>query len=220
MCELLKDNMEADRKRALRESKSGLDSVFKSPTLREVPDLLSWLQCFSLFAGVVISRYPDKAKDSFAYQALMIYEARRNGGKGWALYDSFFRQQIISLSDTDFGKMNQSLYASTFLALRGRGQFCSGCMGADHTFEDCALHPNKSMPMLLQYQSKETAYKKEDPRRKKPRRGACFSWNDGECTAKNCPYDHVCSRCFGEHRKRVCHNQAGDRTPWKVQSSQ
>ena len=132
----------------------------------------------------------------------------------------FFRQQIISLSDMDFGKMNQSLYASTFLALRGRGQFCSGCMGADHAFEDCALHPNKSMPMLLQYQSKETAYKKEDPRRKKPRRGACFSWNDGECTAKNCPYDHVCSRCFGEHRKRVCHNQAGDRTPRKVQSSQ
>ena len=51
MCELLKDNMEADRKRALRESKSGLESVFKSPTLREVPDLLSWLQCFSLLLG-------------------------------------------------------------------------------------------------------------------------------------------------------------------------
>ena len=58
------------------------------------------------FAGVVISRHPDKAKELYAYQALMIYEARCNSGKSRALYDSFFRQQIISLSDTDFGKMN------------------------------------------------------------------------------------------------------------------
>ena len=34
--------------------------------------MLSWLQCFSLFAGIVISKHPEKAKELLAYQTLMI----------------------------------------------------------------------------------------------------------------------------------------------------
>ena len=70
MCELLKDNIEVARRRSLNESKLSSDPLLKA-SMREVPDLLSWLQCFSLFAGVVLSQYPEKAKDLFAYQALM-----------------------------------------------------------------------------------------------------------------------------------------------------
>ena len=144
MCELLKDNIEAERKRTVSESRASCDPLLKAPQLREIPDMLSWLQCFSLFAGIVISKHPEKAKELLAYQALMIYEACTIGGRGWAQYDACFRQQIQSLSSANFGTLNQSLYSTTFLAMRGRGQFCTGCMGADHTYEECALHPKKN----------------------------------------------------------------------------
>ena len=46
MCELLKDNIEAERKRAVSDNRVSGDLLFKAPQLREIPDMLSWLQCF------------------------------------------------------------------------------------------------------------------------------------------------------------------------------
>ena len=85
------------------------------PVRREILDMLNWLQCFSLYAAVVASKYPEKAKELWAYQATLIGEARRCGGKGWLLCDSAFRQQITSFDAVDFSKINQSLYSTTFL---------------------------------------------------------------------------------------------------------
>lgn len=84
----------------------------------------------------------------WAYQATMIAEARRCGGRGWALYDSAFRQRVSSLQEVDFSKLNQSLYSTTFLAYGGRGRFCASCSMSHHTPEECALHPNRSMPVI------------------------------------------------------------------------
>ena len=47
----------------------------------------------------------------WAYQALMITEARRCGGRGWLLYDATFRQQAASRDNADFSRLNQALYA-------------------------------------------------------------------------------------------------------------
>ena len=66
-----------------------------------MPDFESWLQCFSTYAAVVSSRFPHKARELWAYQATMIAEHRKCGGRGWLLYDSAFRQQITSLEVTD-----------------------------------------------------------------------------------------------------------------------
>ena len=45
-------------------------------------NMLSWLQCFSisLYAVVVASKYPEKARELWAYQATLIGEARREAG--------------------------------------------------------------------------------------------------------------------------------------------
>ena len=63
---------------------------------REVPDILRWLHRFSMFVAIVSTKYPQKAKELWAYQAIMISEARRCGGRGWSLYDAAFQQQIFS----------------------------------------------------------------------------------------------------------------------------
>ncbi len=203
MAELLWDNMEAERRRANGEGKSTL------PRRREVPDILSWLQCFSMYAAVVGVQYPEKMKDLLAYQALIIAEHRRCGGRGWLLYDTAFRQQITDIRNADFSRLNQSLYLTTFVAYGGKGRSCSRCLMSDHTQEECALHQflsqsaNEGGKIELR---KEPGKVEERPRLK--RRGACFEWNDGNCRLPYCCFEHVCSKCYGNHRRDACHSRA------------
>ena len=210
MADLLKDNLEAEWCRYSQEWKDGQPQFGQLPCYRrEVPDMLSWLNCFSLYAAVITGKYPYKARELGAYQAMMVSEQRRCRGRGWLLYDSGFRQQILSLEETDFSKLNQSLYTTTFLAYGGRGQFCPCCLSSDHLPEDCALHPQRAVPVVCFRESGASAWddwrmKSGEWRRKRPRRGACFAWNDGKCVSPYCQFEHVCSRCFGDHKQMVC----------------
>lgn len=73
MAELLKDNVETECRRSMAD----LGASPHTQTLqREVPNLLSWLKCFSNFTAIVCAKYPYKTKELFAYQALLISEAR------------------------------------------------------------------------------------------------------------------------------------------------
>ena len=108
MAELLRDNMEVER----RAGGEGEPSLTRR---REVPDILSWLQCFSMYAAVLGAHYPEKMKELLAYQALIISEHRRCGGRGWLLYDAAFRKQISNIQEADFSRLNQSLPHHVFL---------------------------------------------------------------------------------------------------------
>lgn len=214
MAELLKDNMEVERRRLGGDASA---APFPSrASRREVPDLLSWVQCFSLYAGVVTSRYPEKIKELLAYQATIVAEARRCGGRGWLLYDTAFRQNITSLEETDFSHLEQSIYATTFLAYStGKTKSCPDCMMSDHSREECALHPNRAWPVV---QMREPD--KEGARRKRGRVGPCYAWNEGKCTYSQCRYEHVCSRCYGEHKKFRCRLTSRDREQGKEASAE
>lgn len=80
MAELLKDNMEAERRRWQLEGPSPQGHYMGRTTRREIPDVLSWLQCFAVYAAVVTSKFPEKTRELLAYQAMIIAEARRCGG--------------------------------------------------------------------------------------------------------------------------------------------
>ena len=104
MAELLRDNLEAQRR--------ATSSITQSPSptaqkyRREVPDLLSWVQCFGTDMAVITSKYPDRVRQLLAYQMLIIREARRCGGRGWLAYDSYFRQQVVGNESADWSKLN------------------------------------------------------------------------------------------------------------------
>ena len=74
MADLLKDNMEVERHRALLEL--GTNYPATRVTRREIPDVQSWLQSFSLFAAVICSKFPQKSRELFAYQCFIVGEAR------------------------------------------------------------------------------------------------------------------------------------------------
>ena len=129
----------------------------------------------------------------------MIVEARRYGGRGWLIYDSAFSQQMPSLQAGNFSQINQSLYTTTFLAYGGRGQGYSSCMQPNHTLEEYALHKGRSYGTGRP----ERRVRWEPRRNKGGGKCLCFAWNEGRCTLPYCRFDHVCVKCYGDHRRDV-----------------
>ena len=93
MAELLRDNLEVQRRGSGQEEVASTAQPKKGR--REIPDLLSWVQCFGTYMAVVASKRPDRVRELLAYQTLIVREARRCGGKGWMEYDRYFRQQVV-----------------------------------------------------------------------------------------------------------------------------
>lgn len=212
MAELLRDNLEADRRGSLCDTSEPSAVTPKHPR-REVPDLLSWVQCFGTYMGVIASQYPDRVKPLLAYQTLIVREARRCGGRGWQSYDSMFRQQVAGRPDADWSKLNSTLYAVTFLAQAGTGRTCPLCLESDHREEECALAKARPTPLPRAGPSRDTARNAVEPGGNRSTRSRthmiCFAWNQGECKFPFCRYRHVCVRCLGDHRITQCRAVGG-----------
>ena len=222
MSELLKDNIEADRRRSLQDQGAAAAALMcsvwmsgKSGGRREVPDILSWVQCFATYACVLGEAHPEKTKELWAYMSLIVREARRCGGSGWREYDGMFRQQAPSAINLEWGKLDGSLYAVTFLAHQsGRGRLCRWCQESDHQSGDCALVPDRqSSSAVVPSSSLETKQTSSSGRegRTQGRSGRsekiCYSWNAGKCRFHPyCRFRHVCSTvgCNEDHRAIEC----------------
>ena len=98
--------------------------------------------------------------------------------------------------------LNPSLLAAT--VLNQRSQFCTLCLGVNHTRSQCALSCLQSFPARRQSAM-------STPR-------ICMSWNRGACKFPGeCSYLHVCSICPGllQHKAIQCPKsaQAGQTVP-------
>lgn len=235
MAELLRDNIEMDRRRGHTEDGQGGP---KSPRQRrEVPYLLSWIQCFGVYICVVASKHPERVSQLLAYQTMLVREARRCGGSGWMGYDRMFRLQAASGEQVDWSQLNSSLYATTFLAQQnGRGRTCQHCLETDHSGPECAMAPaTKAVDrwprgggLGLVPGAPRSELGKGDPsgemgsrdlargrnrlplQRQERRAMVCYSWNDGACRFHPyCRYKHVSTKCQGDHRAPECPTYPG-----------
>ena len=215
MAELLKYNLEADRRRTIQGGAAATAMLWiagkSAGTRREVPDILSCVQCFSTYACVLGDAFPQKARELWAYRCLMVREARRCGETGWRDYDCMFRQQAASAVELEWDKLNSSLYAVTFLAHQsGRGKVCRWCQGTDHSSGECALGLDRASNRTVS--PTRTLVAKEFrsagvSRGKGSAEKICFSWNNGKCRFQPyCRFRHVCSTagCQEDHRAVDC----------------
>ena len=211
MSELLRDNLEAQRWGVFQEQSASTLSVpaVGNRIRREVPDLLSWVQCFGIYTAVLASKYPERVQKLLAYQTLIIREeARRCGGKGWLSYDTYFRQQMVGeWRGDEWGRLNPYLFSSTFMALGGPQRLsCSLCLEADHREEDCALAKTNT-PSGIKQSARKESQQDSDSRlgtKKSPRSSVRFTWNQGECSFPYCKFRHSCVRCGGDHKIIHC----------------
>ena len=205
MAELLKDSIEAERCRVAQGQEGSSSSHTSSrASWREVPDLLSWLQCFRCTWREV------PGEELWVYMIFLIRESRRCEGEGWRDYDSMFCQQAVSAADLEWSKVNNSLFSVTFLDQgSGRGKACKFCQETDHEPDVCALAPRKTS--LGETAGGEKKPASRDRRSWCPKaERVCYSWNEGRCVYHPyCQFRHVCANpgCQGDHRAVECHRQ-------------
>ena len=176
------------------------------PSRREVPDLISWVQCFGVYAAVVSVKHPDRVLQLLAYQTTIVRETRRCGGRGWLSYDAMFRQQAAISPSVDGSKLNNSLYSTTFLQQQnGRGRTCVHCMETDHSSQDCALAPLHTVLHNNNPREEPSSDANMDKVRSNRNRGTkvCYSWNDGRCAVPYCRYRHNCTKCSSPFPKAL-----------------
>ena len=60
--ELLRDNLEAQRRESAV-AQPGATGASNAKSWREVPDLISWVQCFGTYMAVITSQFPHRIKE-------------------------------------------------------------------------------------------------------------------------------------------------------------
>ena len=217
MAELLRDNIEAERRGGQGDG-GGSGNGNRKPPRREVPDILSWCQCFGICVGIVVTKQPEQVSQMLAYQATLVREARRCGGGGWKPYDTTFRQQAAGNQAVDWSKINSSLYATTFLAQSTeKGTSCDYCTETDHTSEACAAAPvqeryhARGLGAVIQARpvyepgreglgsSRGRSHTLSGRTHSEERRQcASHSMTGGAASRGGCRFRHICLKCNGD----------------------
>ena len=110
--DMAEDNLEVQFRGTLQDPSALSTTSQPKCSRREIPYLMSWVQCFGKYIAVVASKYPDRVQQLLTYQTLIVCEARRYG---WLAYDTTYCQQVVRNQATDCSKLKNS-YAVTFMA--------------------------------------------------------------------------------------------------------
>ena len=63
-----------------------------------IPDLATWIQCFSIYAAVIITKEPERAKNLLAYMSLIAKCSLKYKWPSWVVYDLNVRQDAAEVA--------------------------------------------------------------------------------------------------------------------------
>ena len=161
--------------------------------LRQIPSIMSWARCFCAYAAVCCSGARSAGHNFWVYLRLILQEAARNGGDGWRLHDTRFRQlprptprQTRALSRQD-STLRRFLRWAALHWLDG-----------DHVAADCALAP--LAPVTKPNVLTTARSQRERAPADKP---ICCLYDAGRCTFRDCSF-RPRLRYKVQHRSRDC----------------
>ena len=148
-----------------RRKKTHVDSIDK------------WLSAFAVYCTILLTSFPRRAVEMFAYQEIIRSAQRKFAGFAWLSYDIDFRRKAAGNLSLNWGERDTQLYLMKFT---GQAKSCcSICGSGDHYSYGCslsALRPNNTQ------------------------RGLCNNYNRGtKCSQDPCPFSHRCKTCYGDH---------------------
>ena len=144
---------------------------------RQITDITSWMEAFSIFFLIVCSYFPHRWGDLTSYKLLILRTYRQFSGYCWLNYDWAFREHAAAVKLTDWSTNVQLFNYHT--------------AGAQ-----VRIRPASVTPVTSQAEASGKTTSKV----------ICHSWNAGRCIAINphCRFRHACSRCSGDHRTTSC----------------
>ena len=80
-------------------------------TRKIIPDLATWLQCFSLYVATIATKFPGRVPELMAYQMIIAKASQRYRWPSWIVYDQNFHQEAAGSSKQAWGRVDPSIYA-------------------------------------------------------------------------------------------------------------
>jgi hypothetical protein len=102
-----------------------------------------WVEKFSVMAALLVSRFPQKAPELFAYQASIIRAERNFDDRRWVAYDRCYRREALAQKNLDWSIPNARLYNEAFTGYARIIPRCSFCLQEDHLAQACPRNPNR-----------------------------------------------------------------------------
>ena len=173
-----------------------------------IPDIATWVQCFALYATVLISKAPERGPALFSYMATICKFSRRYKWPSWIVYDEQFRQEAAETGKLEWAKVDGGIHSYCF-----NGQciesspWCSACKSLSHTSDACPLKSASGFKRPL------PGARRGAPPKKRPAPGSiqepCRKWNrpdKPDCPfGDTCIYQHICQSCKApDHAESSC----------------
>ena len=83
-------------------------------TKKLIPDLATWVQCFSIYAAVLCSQSPERLPDLLRYAAFIAKCSQKFKWPMWVVYDQNFRQLAAEETLTTWARPDPGVYAQSF----------------------------------------------------------------------------------------------------------
>ena len=76
--------------------------------------ILLWVECFSILAGILMTKYPERDPDLMAYQrTIIVHASHAFTGDQWVTYDLCYRCQATTQKSLQWSLIGFSLYNET-----------------------------------------------------------------------------------------------------------
>ena len=194
-------------------------STPRRPGRPPVINIKTWLECFARMAAVLVSRFPEKGPELWAYQSTILNAAHSYDGATWVAYDRQYRREMLARKDLNWSVPNSRLYNEAFTGRARIMPRCQHCLSEDHGSAGCPQHPNPVVlgwfqhPGALQPSTQPTGLQTSTaptpPHAKGSGQDVCRNFNSGRCRFSRCRFLHACSDCSGSHAALHCPQRLG-----------
>ena len=107
---------------------------------RHIPDLVMWVQCFSIYAAVLLNRQSSRATNLMAYAFTIAKASKKYKWPAWVVYDQTLHQKAANIPSQPSAKIDPSIYFPHFLGMAKSAEgSCQTCQSLDHTSDHCLV---------------------------------------------------------------------------------
>ena len=166
-----------------------------------IQNISVWVEKFSVMAALLVSRFPQKAPELFAYQASIIRAERNFDDRCWVTYDRCDRREALAQKNVDWSIPNARLYNEAFTGHASIIPRCSFCLQEDHLSQVCPHNPNRPWFGWLNDPTQSNLGQQTSQSLE-----CCRRFNGWKCKqpAFSCRYSHRCIDCGGPHPRLNC----------------
>ena len=109
-----------------------------------IPDLATWIQCFTIFMAIITKHQPDRSSELLAYMNLIVRASTKYKWPSWVIYDQNFRLEAAMGEQVDWAKSDASLFAQCFTGQAlSVESWCKICHSLDHGTIQCPYAPTQ-----------------------------------------------------------------------------